>query len=152
MKTQSIKDVYVSNAELPWKQLRAGYDFKLLRTCSVTGTWVALFRTVAGGSVPPHKHISSAEYFVLKGKVEVRGGKENGGVTAVAGDYGYEPNGIVHEKTYFPELTEYLFISHGPIQYLDEDGNTAGIMDWLVIQEKWKTADLADDAKTANKR
>ena len=143
MTNQSIKDVYVSNDNLPWKRLRDGYDFKLLRTCSVTGTWVVLFRTIAGGSVPSHKHISAAEYFVLKGKVEVRGGKENGGVTAVAGDYGYEPNGIVHEKTYFPEATEYLFISHGPIQYLDEDGNTSGIIDWIGIQEKWESAETS---------
>jgi hypothetical protein len=147
MTTHNIADVYVSNDDLPWKCLRDGYDFKLLRTCSVTGTWAVLFRTIAGGSVPPHKHISAAEYFVLKGKVEVRGGKENGGVTAVAGDYGYEPNGIIHEKTYFPEPTEYLFISHGPFQYLDVEGNTSGIIDWLLIQEKWDSAEIADQAK-----
>ena len=89
MTASGIADVYVSNEDLPWKCLRDGYDFKLLRTCSTTGTWVVLFRSVAGGSVPHHKHISAAEYFVLKGKFEVRVGKENGGVTAVAGDYGY---------------------------------------------------------------
>ena len=63
MTTQDIKDVYVSNEGLPWKRLRDGYDFKLLRTCSVTGTWAGLFRTIAGASVPHHKHISEAEYF-----------------------------------------------------------------------------------------
>lgn len=142
MTNHGIADGNISNDDLPWKCMRDGYDFKLLRTCSVTGTWVVLFRTIAGGSVPSHKHISAAEYFLLKGKVEVRGGKENGGITSVAGDYGYEPNGVIHEQTYFPEPTEYLFISHGPIQYLDENGNTSGIIDWLTIQEKWESSEI----------
>lgn len=139
-----IGDFHVSSKDLPWKILRDGYDFKLLRICSVTGTWVTLFRTVAGASVPPHKHIGAAEYFVLKGKVEIRGGAENGGVTACAGDYGYEPNGIVHEKTYFPEPSEYLFINHGPLQYLDSEGSTVLILDWMGIQEKWNDAAVVE--------
>ena len=139
-----IGDFHVSSKDLPWKILRDGYDFKLLRICSVTGTWVTLFRTVAGASVPPHKHIGAAEYFVLKGKIEIRGGAENGGVTACAGDYGYEPNGIVHEKTYFPEPSEYLFINHGPLQYLDSEGNTVLVLDWMGIQEKWNDAAVVE--------
>lgn len=31
MTTRGIKDVYVSNEELPWKRLRDGYDFKMNR-------------------------------------------------------------------------------------------------------------------------
>ena len=75
MTALGIADVHMSNKDLPWKCLRVGYDFKLLRTCSATGTWAVLFRSIAGGSVPHLKHISAAEYFVLKGKVEVRGGR-----------------------------------------------------------------------------
>ena len=41
MNTPSIKDVFVSSDELQWKRLRDGYDFKLLRTCSVTETMEA---------------------------------------------------------------------------------------------------------------
>ena len=37
--------------------------------------------------------------------MEVRGGIENGGITALTGDYGYEPNGVVHDMTNFPEDT-----------------------------------------------
>jgi mannose-6-phosphate isomerase-like protein (cupin superfamily) len=73
-----IKDVYVSNQEHPWKRLRDGYDFKLLRACSVTGSWTVLFRSIAGGSMPHHKHISAAEYFVLKGKGKLGEGKKMG--------------------------------------------------------------------------
>ncbi|MDC1286830.1 cupin domain-containing protein [Gammaproteobacteria bacterium] len=114
MTSGNVKDVHVSQDDVPWKMFRGGIHFKLLRTCSVTGTWVVLFRHEAGTEYLPHKHIGAGEYFVLKGRVELRGGVENGGITATAGDYGYEPNGIVHEKTYFPEPTEYLFINHGP--------------------------------------
>lgn len=145
MTIPEISDVHVAQQALPWKVLRDGYFFKLLRTCPVTGTWVLLIRAEAGAAVPPHKHIGAAEYLVLKGKVEIRGGVENGGVTAVAGDYGYEPNGIVHEHTSFPEATEYLFINHGPLQYLDGDGNTVMVLDWLGIQAKWDNAELAGE-------
>ncbi|TVO64774.1 2,4'-dihydroxyacetophenone dioxygenase family protein [Denitromonas ohlonensis] len=139
-----IGDFHVAPTDLPWKVLREGYHFKLLRTCPVTGTWVALFRTVAGASVPSHKHIGAAEYFVLKGKIEIRGGAERGGITASAGDYGYEPNGIIHEQTYFPEPCEYLFINHGPLQYLDAEGNTAMVLDWMGVQAKWDEAPVAE--------
>ena len=135
-------DFHVASNDVPWKVLRDGYHFKLLRTCPVTGTWVALFRAVAGSSVPPHKHIGAAEYFVLKGRIEIRGGVENSGVTAHAGDYGYEPNGIIHEKTCFPEPCEYLFINHGPLQYLNDDGGTLFVLDWMGVQEKWDAAPL----------
>ena len=37
--------------------------------------------------------------------MEVRGGVENGGITAITGDYGYEPNGVIHDMTNFPEDT-----------------------------------------------
>lgn len=143
MTIPEISDVHVAQQGLPWKVLREGYFFKLLRTCPVTGTWVLLIRAEAGAVVPPHKHIGAAEYFVLKGKIEIRGGVENGGVTALAGDYGYEPNGIVHEHTFFPEATEYLFINHGPLQYFDGDGNTTMVLDWLGVQAKWDSAELA---------
>lgn len=137
-----INDVHVSQHNMPWKLMREGYYFKLLRTCAVTGTWVVLFKVEAGASVTPHKHIGAAEYYVLKGKIEIRGGIEKSGVTAVTGDYGYEPNGIIHEKTYFPEVTEYLFKNHGPLQYLDDEGNSALVLDWMGIQAKWDEAEI----------
>ena len=144
MNPTNIGDFYVAAKDLPWKILREGYHFKLLRTCPVTGTWVTLFQTVAGASVPPHKHIGAAEYFVLKGIIEIRGGSESGGATAHAGDYGYEPNGIFHDKTYFPDPCEYLFISHGALQYFDAEGNTILVLDWLGITTKWEDAELVE--------
>ncbi len=137
-----INDVHVSKQSMPWKVMREGYYFKLLRTYAVTGIWVVLFKVEAGASVPPHKHIGAAEYYVLDGKIEIHDGIENGGITAITGDYGYETNRIIHEKTYFPEATEYLFINHGPLQYLDEEGKSILVLDWIGIQAKWDGAEI----------
>ena len=137
-------DLQVTPGDIPWKKIREGAYIKLLRTCPVTGTWVVMLRNEPGTSVPPHKHNGPAEYYVMKGKVEVRGGVENGGNTAYAGDYGYEPNGVIHEKTYFPELTEYLFINHGSLQYLDDDGNVLMVLDWQAIEALWEKAEIAE--------
>ncbi|MHC4782781.1 MAG: 2,4'-dihydroxyacetophenone dioxygenase family protein [Planctomycetota bacterium] len=137
-------DLQITPDDIPWKIIREGAFIKLLRTCHVTGIWVVMLRNEPGTSVPPHKHIGPAEYYVIKGKVEVRGGIENGGITAFAGDYGYEPNGVIHEKTYFPELTEYLFINHGALQYLDDKGDTAMILDWQAVEDLWENAEIAE--------
>jgi hypothetical protein len=137
-------DLNVTPDEIPWKVIREGAYIKLLRTCHVTGTWVVMLRNDPGTSVPPHKHNGPAEYYVIKGKIEVRGGVNNGGSTAYAGDYGYEPNGVIHEKTYFPELTEYLFINHGSLQYLDDDGNVLMVLDWQAIEALWEKAEIAE--------
>jgi hypothetical protein len=137
-------DLHVPQGDLPWKVIEEGSYVKLLRTCSVTGAWVVMFRNDPGTSVTPHKHLGPAEYYVLRGKIEIRGGVENGGITANAGDYGYEPNGVIHEKTYFPELTEYLFISHGPIQHFDDDGNILMVLDSQAIEALWENAETAE--------
>ena len=81
-------DLHVPQGDLPWKVIEEGSYVKLLRTCSVTGAWVVMFRNDPGTSVTPHKHLGPAEYYVLRGKIEIRGGVENGGITANAGDYG----------------------------------------------------------------
>ena len=50
-----------------------------------------------------------------------------------AGDYVYEPNGMLHDETKALEDTEYLFISNGPIIFFDDD-NFTGYMGW----EEWQ--------------
>jgi hypothetical protein len=51
---------------------------------------------------------------------------------------------IIHEKTYVPEPCEYLFINHGPLQYLDAEGNTVLVLDWMGIQAKWDDAAVVE--------
>jgi quercetin dioxygenase-like cupin family protein len=67
-----------------------------------------------GSGIPRHEHLGAGEYYVVAGKMEVRGGAENGGITAIAGDYGYEPNGVIHDMTNFPEETLLYALYRGP--------------------------------------
>ncbi len=128
------KDEYVSSKKLPWVEFVPGIFLKLLRVCPENGTWTVLFRADAGASFPRHRHLAAVEYFMLSGKMEVRGGVENGGITAVAGDYGWEPVSIVHDLTYFPEPTEFLFTNHGAVVFTDEENRPTSVLDWEVIQ------------------
>ena len=70
---------------------------------------------------------------MISGKMEVRGGVEAGGITAVAGDYGYEPTGMIHDFTNFVEDTVFLFTNHGAIQFTDDHDNTVAILDWQAM-------------------
>ena len=56
-----------------------------LRSSQETGAWTVLFRCAPGSSFPPHRHLGGGEYFVLKDTMLVRGGKDEGGITARAG-------------------------------------------------------------------
>ena len=80
---------------------------KVLWTGPETGAWAALFRWYKGYVAPPHKHLSPAHVYVLSGKLQVRDG------ILEAGDYVYEPNGMVHGATTALEDTDYLFICNG---------------------------------------
>ncbi len=125
---------YVSSQDMAWVAFSPGIFIKVLRLSPETGTWTVLMRAEAGASFARHRHLAAGEYFMLSGKMEVRGGVQNGGVTAVAGDYGWEPVSVIHDHTYFPEDTEFLFTNHGAVQFVDEQGNTTSVLDWEVIQ------------------
>ena len=93
---QRFKDTYVHASQEPWLKWYPGIDFKLLRATRETGHWTILVNCSKGSSIPRHEHLGAGEYYVISGKMEIRGGVENGGITAIAGDYGYEPNGVIH--------------------------------------------------------
>lgn len=92
---------------------------KILWTGSETGGWACLFRWLKGFTAPQHKHLSASHTFILSGKLQVRDGVLN------AGDYVYEPNGMLHGATTALEDTEYLFICNGPVLFYDEEGFTS---------------------------
>jgi anti-sigma factor ChrR (cupin superfamily) len=131
---------YVSTRSLPWSVLVPGIRMKVCRVSPETGTWTVLFKADAGASFPRHRHLAAGEYFMLSGKMEVRGGAQAGGVTAVAGDYGWEPVSVIHDHTYFPEESDFLFTNHGAVQFIDEQGNTTSVLDWEVIQSVGEAA------------
>ncbi len=82
-----------------------------------------LFKQEAGSFVPPHKHLGPADFYVLQGCIEYRGG------VAKAGHFGREPLGAVHERTSFPEETIYLFTSYGPLAMHGPNGEIVGVTD-----------------------
>src|ERR1700730_2463733 len=100
---QRCKDIYVHASQEPWIPFFPGIDFKVLRATQETGHWTVLLKWAKGRALRKHEHLEAVEYYVIAGKMEVRGGVENGGITAIAGDYGYEPTGVIHDMTNFPE-------------------------------------------------
>ena len=92
---------------------------KILWTGPESGAWAALFRWKKGFTAPQHKHLSPSHTFILSGKLQVRDGTLN------AGDYIYEPNGMLHGATTALEDTEYIFICNGTVLFYDDEGFTS---------------------------
>jgi anti-sigma factor ChrR (cupin superfamily) len=131
-----LADIIV-RADEPWIETSPGMAWKkVLWTGAETGRWVALYRWKKGYTAPSHKHLSDAHTYVLKGKLQVRDG------VLEAGDYDYEPCGILHGATKALEDTEYLFVCEGPIIYFDDDGLTR-YQSWEE-QERLKVDETAE--------
>jgi len=133
MNNERFKDIYVHASQEPWLPFYPGIGFKLLRATQETGHWTVLLNCSKGSTIPRHEHMGAGEYYIVSGKMEVRGGVENGGITALTGDYGYEPNGVIHDLTSFLEDTVLYFTNFGPIRYIDNDDNTVGFLDWQGV-------------------
>jgi len=137
-----LADIIV-RADEPWIETEPGMAWmKVLWTGPETGRWVALFRWNKGYTAAPHKHLSDAHTYVLKGKLQVRDGVLN------AGDYDYEPNGVLHGATIALEDTEYLFVCEGPIVFYDKNGLTS----YLGWEELSRTRAAAKAGKDSTMR
>jgi anti-sigma factor ChrR (cupin superfamily) len=121
-------DTLVNTDDLAWKPVGEGAWAKVLYTSAETGAWTVMLKQAADTFVPPHKHLAPADFYVLKGCIEYRGG------VAKAGHFGREPLGAVHERTSFPEETIYLFTSYGPVAMYGPDGSIAGVTDAELMQ------------------
>jgi quercetin dioxygenase-like cupin family protein len=122
-----LADIIV-RAGQPWIETDPGMAWmKVLWTGPETGRWVALFRWKKGYVAAPHKHLSDAHTYILKGKLQVRDG------VLEAGDYDYEPNGVLHGATTALEDTEYLFVCEGPVLFYNADGLTH-YLGWEELQ------------------
>ena len=133
LNTRRFRDIYIHSSQEPWIQFYPGIGFKLLRATQETGHWTVLLNRAKGSSIPRREHLGAGVYYVISGKMEVRGGVENGGITAISGDYGYEPNGVIYDMTNFPEDTVLYFTNFGPIRYIDDENNTVGFLDWQGV-------------------
>jgi anti-sigma factor ChrR (cupin superfamily) len=127
--TASVPDEILQNVnELRWIPLTNGIEFRLLFASDETGRWTVLFRCQPGSFISRHKHYGAGEYYVIKGRMEYRMG------SAPAGSYGYEPIGVIHDRTTFPEYTELLFTNFGPVVFLNDDDSVVSILDQAVLR------------------
>lgn len=117
----ALMDAMVRAGEGDWIPMDdAGKAFvKVLWTGPESGGWAAMYRWYKGFVAPQHKHLSASHTFILSGKLQVRDGVLN------AGDYIYEPNGMLHGATTALEDTDYLFICNGPVVFYTEKGLSA---------------------------
>jgi acetylacetone-cleaving enzyme len=114
-----------------------GIRWKLLHVAPEVGAWTAIFDCPKGSSFARHIHIGPGEYYLTRGKMEVRGGKDEGGATAVAPAYGYEACNARHDRTYFVEHGEFYMTFLGPLNFINEDGTTIVVVTWQQAQELW---------------
>lgn len=134
---------FVHVDEVEWQVMpepfaHGGIEWKLLHVSPELGSWTAYYRCPEGSHFSAHIHIGPGEYLLTKGKMEVRGGVEQGGETAYAMGYGYEPSGARHDKTYFPIYSEFYMTFVGPLHWInEEDGSTVAITGWKELQEVW---------------
>ena len=134
-----LADIIV-RAEEPWIETEPGKAWmKVLWTGPETGRWAALFRWSKGYIAAPHKHLSDAHTYILKGSLKVRDGILN------TGDYDYEPNGVLHGATEALEDTEYLFICDGPVLFYNDDGLT-NYLGWEELERTREAAKAGSDA------
>lgn len=137
-----LADIIV-RADAAWVEYEPGQAWlKLLRAGPETGHWVALFRWKKGYVAPPHKHLSDAHTYVIKGCLKVRDG------IIAAGDYDYEPNGVLHGATEALEDTEYLFVCHGPVLFFD-DNNLTSYLGWEELLRMCDAAAAGDKISLA---
>jgi hypothetical protein len=78
------------------------------------------------------------EYFLTKGRMNVRGGTVEGGATAVAPGYGYEACNAQHDHTEFPEDSAFYMTFLGPLNFLDDDGNTVALVGCQQVLDAWR--------------
>lgn len=120
------------SSTIEWRSLGEGVKFKLLRYCEVTGDWVLYVQLQPNVKFGRHKHVTPAEFFILKGELVFEGG------AARAGVYGYEEIGEIHEEASGTEETEFLYFGHGPVTFLDENDQLLFIADLEFYKNAWE--------------
>lgn len=139
---EKLEGDYVHVTSATWQPFpgefsTGGIQWKLLHASPESGAWTAIFDCPKGSSFARHIHVGPGEYFLTKGKMEVRGGNEEGGSTATAVGYGYEPCNARHDQTNFVEDSEFYMTFQGPLQFIDDGGNTVAVVGWEQAQGLW---------------
>lgn len=126
--------------DFPEALSQGGIRWKLLNVSPEMGAWTAIFDCPKGSSFAAHVHIGPGEYFLTKGKMHVRGGEHKGGSTAIAPGYGYEACQALHTHTNFLEDSEFYMTFLGPLNFIDDEGNTVALVTWKDVQDAWEAA------------
>ncbi|MEQ8231416.1 MAG: acetylacetone-cleaving protein [Gammaproteobacteria bacterium] len=137
-----VAQEYVQIQDLEWQPFPealsdGGIRWKLLHVSPEMGAWTAIFDCPAGSSFARHVHVGPGEYLLTRGKMEVRGGVDEGGATALALGYGYESCNARHDKTYFPVDSEFYMTFLGPLQFIEDDGRPIAVVGWEQAQDLW---------------
>lgn len=118
-----------------------GIRWKLLNVAPELGSWAAIFDCPAGSSFNRHVHIGPGEYYLTRGRMEVRGGVDDGGETVTAPAYGYEACQAYHDRTYFPVDSEFYMTFLGPLNFVEAQGGaTVALVTWDVAQAAWEAS------------
>ena len=135
----------VDTEAMEWDGEGTGNAMKVLWVSEETGAWIALIKAAAGQVNPPHVHLGPADFFVLSGRLEYRGG------SAGPGAYVREPAGAVHDATTSPVETVYLANVQGPIAFFGPDGSIAHVSTGEQIRKRWhaQQANAAQQVATA---
>jgi hypothetical protein len=138
------RDEYVHIGDAKWAPFpevfaSGGIKWKLLHVSPEAGTWTAVFECPAGSSFNSHIHTGPGEYFLYKGRMDVRGGADNGGDTAVAPGYGFEASGARHDMTFFPVESAFYMTFSGPIAFINPEGAVIANVGWQEVQGAWGT-------------
>src|SRR2546426_11270697 len=123
-----IDAALVRTKDQQWIDTGTGNQFIVLRISKETGAWSALIKAPAGQVNAPHTHLGPADFYVISGGFDYRGG------SARAGDWVYEPAGAVHEATTHTVDTIYLANVYGPVAFHDGKGGYAHVLDWRAVQ------------------
>ncbi|KAF5698321.1 cupin conserved barrel [Fusarium globosum] len=99
--------------DLKWLSLAPKIWIKLAKLTPETGSYTVMIRAEPGGVLPHHRHVKSAEIYILKGK----GDHPHAGHFE-KGDYVSEHEGARHDPLVFEVETEMLMISEGAIPVL----------------------------------
>ena len=124
---QSIQDT-LARSDLPWIERTPKSFTKVLWVGRESGSWASLQLWKAGYTLQSHKHLAGAHLFVVSGKLQVRDGVLN------AGDYCYEPAGVLHDATTALEDTVFL-VDFSRADFLFDDERFTGIQNWEVMEK-----------------
>ncbi|TDU31934.1 hypothetical protein DFR24_1318 [Panacagrimonas perspica] len=139
----AVAEEYQQIDQMPWAPFpealsKGGIRWKLLHVGPEMGAWTAYFGCPAGSAFNAHVHQGPGEYVLTKGRMDVRGGRDNGGDTAVAPGYGYESAGARHDLTNFPVDSEFYMSFLGPLVFINEDGSPIVAIGWKEVQGAWQ--------------